>query len=73
MNKMLKVTIKMANGSEQEMRTYANDETTTPEQAFAVWLHDGAKILKYEWIDTLTPRQKKWNEDHPDDPVKFNV
>lgn len=54
MVKMLKVKIKMASGDVEEMRTYANEDHVTPEQAFATFMHDGAEILEYEWIDTLS-------------------
>ena len=51
MVKLLKVKIKLASGDIHEMRTYANDEHITPEQAFDTFMHDGAEILEHEWVD----------------------
>ena len=73
MTKMLKATLKMSDGSERIMRTYANEDYVTPEQAFEGWIRNGAEIVSYEWIDTLTKEREEWNKEHPDIPIPLDM
>ena len=73
MTKMLKATIRRTDGSEHTVRTYANESNVKPEQAFAFWLQNGATLISFEWIDTLTESRKQWNAEHPDLPIPLDL
>ena len=72
MLKMLKAVLVHRNGQETTIRTYAQD-TTDPEEAFSLFLASGMTIKSCEWIDTLTEQRKKWNTEHPDNPIPLDA
>lgn len=66
MTKMLICKFRLSDGQETTIRTYRNDSYTKPEEVYANLIANGAELLSYEWLDTLTEGRKKWNEENPD-------
>ena len=64
---MLVCKFRLSDGQETTIRTYRNETySPAPEEIYANLIKHGAKLLSYEWIDTLTEGRKKWNEENPD-------
>ena len=64
MTKLLVAKIKHIDGSENTVRTYAQ-EGENPKKVLKDMLPFGSKIESFEWVDTLTKNREKWNEENP--------
>ena len=65
MTQMLVCRIRLSDGTEHTVKTYAGDHES-PGRVLRDILPRGAKIINHEWIDTLTERRKQWNREHPE-------
>ena len=64
MTKLLVAKIIHLDGSENIVRTYAQ-EGENPKKVLKDMLPLGSKIESFEWVDTLTKNREKWNEENP--------
>ena len=72
MTKLLVAKIKHLDGSENTVRTYAQ-EGENPKKVLKDMLPLGSKIVSVEWLDTLTINREKWNAENPDSPIALNI
>ena len=70
--KLLVAEIRANDGTECTVRTYA-DERFGARLALRDILSRGDKIIRREWIDTLTERRKEWNRAHPECPIPLDL
>lgn len=59
-------------GEEHTIRTYADDHEK-PKKVLKDNIPLDAKIVSYEWVDTLTETREKWNQEHPDCPIPLDA
>lgn len=59
-------------GEEHTIKTYA-DENEKPKKVLKDIMPLDAKIVSYEWVDTLTETREKWNQEHPDCPIPLDA
>lgn len=71
MTKLLVATIKAMDGSEQTVKTYADDKQTV-KKALKDIIGFGDKVVSYEWVDTLSGIRAEWNRENPDSPIPIN-
>lgn len=72
MTKLLIAKIKLDDGSEHTIKTYA-DEKENPKKVLEDIIPDNSEIKSYEWVDTLTENREKWNEENPSSPIGLNI
>ena len=54
------------------LQDYLDCVLKAQEQAFAFWLQNGAELISFEWIGTLTESRVQWNAEHPDLPIPLD-
>lgn len=72
MTKLLVAKIKHNDGSENTVRTYA-EESANPKKVLKDILPLGSKIVSVEWLDTLTENREKWNEENQNSPIPLDL
>lgn len=72
MTKLLVAKIKHNDGTEDTIKTYA-EEGENPKKVLKDILPLGSKIESFEWVDTLTEAREKWNQEHPDCPIPLDA
>lgn len=72
MTKLLVAKIKHNDGTEDTIKTYA-EEGENPKKVLKDILPLGSKIVSVEWLDTLTENREKWNEENPNSPIALNI
>ena len=72
MTKMLVCKIRMPDGTEETVKTYADDHER-PRRVLRDILPRGAKIISHEWLDTLTERRIKWNLENPECQIPLDL
>lgn len=72
MTKLLVAKIMHSDGSENTVRTYA-EEGENPKKVLKDILPLGSKIVSVEWLDTLTENREKWNEENPLSPIPLDI
>ena len=72
MTKLLVAKIKHNDGTEGTIKTYA-EEGENPKKVLKDIIPLDAKIVSYEWVDTLTETREKWNQEHPDCPIPLDA
>ena len=74
MTKMLVCKFRLSDGHETTIRTYRNETySPAPEEIYSNLIANGAELLSYEWIDTLTELRKEWNREYPDLQIQLDT